>query len=428
MDRKRKVEQSLPDIVGIVVEYNPFHNGHLYHIQKTRELVPGAYILGVMSGSWTQRGEPAIMNKWSRTASALESGADIIIELPVVFSLQSAEGFAMGAVQCLAATGIVDYLCFGSEVGEIRPLQELASLVEAEPPQFKKVLQQALKRGVSYPAALQQAVEAYSAIQQDANLTPDLIKNIFKPNNILAVEYLKALQKIKAPIAPLTIRRRGTGYHEEDIKGSLAGATAVRKAIVQQDLKTLKKVLPPSSFRSLMEETKAGRSPVLIENFEELFIALLRRSEPADLARIPNVVEGMEFRLKKAAASGSFTFLLEALKTKRYTRTRLQRILTSLILGLTKEQIHFYKQAGPCYLRILGFSNRGRSILYKMKQKSSLPLVTRPAPFLKNSSTSTDAVELLKYDLLATDLYTLGYPSATQRKAGEDFKRSVVLL
>ncbi|MGI5876814.1 MAG: nucleotidyltransferase [Dethiobacteria bacterium] len=416
----------MPEVVGIVVEYNPFHNGHLYQIQKAKELVPGAYILGVMSGNWTQRGEPAIINKWARTASALQSGVDIIIELPVVFSLQSAEGFAMGAIRCLAATGIVNYLCFGSELGELKPLQDLAALLESEPPEFKKTLQLMLKKGLSYPAALQQAVEAAQTTAPCFSFS--IINNLFRPNNILAVEYLKALQKTKAHITPLTIRRQGTGYNDEAVKGSFAGATAVRKIIIQKKLNVLKKTVPPPSFQILLEEMKAGRAPVTGESFGELFIALLRRSSPSELTQIPNVVEGMEFRLKRAAASGSFALLLDTLKTKRYTRTRLQRILVNLILGLTKEKIHYFNQEGPCYLRLLGFSKRGKLLLYKMKQNSSLPLVTRPAPFLKGINTAPGAKEMLKYDILATDLYTLGYPLEAQRKAGEDFQKSVVLL
>jgi predicted nucleotidyltransferase len=416
----------LPEVVGLVAEYNPFHNGHLYHLQKTRELLPGAYILGVMSGNWTQRGEPAIMNKWARTASALESGVDLILELPAVFSLQSAEGFAMGAMRCLAATGIVNYLCFGSEAGELEPLQALASYLGSEPPQFKRELRRALKKGVSYPRALQHALRAIAKKGNGTPFSDDFMKNILNPNNILALEYLQALQKINAKITPLTIHRKGADYHERTVQGALASATALRQAIFQQNLETTRKGLPASSFRIIGEEIKEGRAPVTGENFAGLIIALLRRSSPGDLIEIPDVMEGMESRLKKAAASQDLARLLGTLKTKRYTRTRLQRTLICLLLAFTKKKIHYFNSIGPQYLRVLGFSSRGRTLLQKIKRNGSLPLVTRPAPFLKNVLAPPGAREMLKCDLLATDLYTLGYPQALQRKGGEDFKHSVI--
>ena len=416
----------MADVIGVVVEYNPFHNGHLHHLEKAREKVPGAYILGVMSGNWTQRGEPALMNKWARTEAALKAGADIILELPVVFAVQSAEGFARGAVKTLDATGIVNYICFGSEAGELEPLQETARYLEAEPPQFKIELQSALKRGLSYPAALQYSLQAVSLSEKTMPLSPKVLDIIPNPNNILAIEYLKALQKVNSDITPFTIKRRGAGFHDLKAAGDIASATGIRAAISKNDFKMVKKTVPKVSYEIILNEIAEGRAPVFQENFAEIILSLLRRSSADSMAKLPDVSEGMESRLKKAADSPNISNLLKKLKTRRYTRTRLQRILVYLLLSLNKKILNRFNIAGPSYLRVLGFSNRGKELLPLIKAKGLLPIVTRPAAYLKSSLAPQDGKQMILYDILATDIYVMGYPLSNQRYGGDDFRKPVI--
>jgi len=416
----------LADIIGVVVEYNPFHNGHLHHLEKAREKVPGAYILGVMSGNWTQRGEPALVNKWARAKAALKSGADVILELPVVFAIQSAEGFARGAIKTLEATGIVNYLCFGSEAGEMEPLQQMAEYLEEEPARFKEELQQALKKGLSYPAALQYSLSVVSKVDPSVSFSSQALEMISNPNNILAVEYLKALKKISSDIIPFTVRRKGAGFHDLRATGKIASATGIRHAISENEFDLVRKTVPEPSFNLLVQEMEAGRGPVFAEHFAGMILSLLRRSPAESIARLPEVIEGMEFRLKKAAASTTISSLVNKLKTRRYTRTRLQRILLYLLLSIDKDNLTYFNHAGPHYLRVLGFSKRGMNLLHAIKTNGLLPIVTRPAPFLKTPLTPPGAKKMIGYDLLATDLYVMGYPSWEQRAGAEDFRQPVI--
>ncbi len=414
------------DVVGVVVEYNPFHNGHLYHLEKIREKVPGARLLAVMSGNWTQRGEPALLNKWARARAALQVGADLILELPVVFAVQSAEGFARGAIKTLEATGIVNYLCFGSEAGELEPLEQLARYMEMEPAPFKKELHLALKTGLSYPAALQHSLRAVARSEQSIPFSSQSLESLFTPNNILGMEYLKALQKISSEIIPFTIKRRGVGFHDLHAAGSIASATGIRRAFQNKELELVKKTVPGPAQELLFAEIASGRGPVFEENFAEMILSLLRRSNKESLASLPEVVEGMESRLLKAASAPDLSSLVARLKTRRYTRTRLQRILIYLLLSLSRQTLNYFNDTGPHYLRVLGFTSRGKDLLYSLKSNGVLPIVTRPAPFLKDPLTPPGAKKMMHYDIMAADLYALGYPEKSRRTGGEDFRQPVI--
>jgi len=416
----------LEEVVGIVVEYNPLHNGHLYHLEKTRELVPGASIVCVMSGNWTQRGEPAIISKWARARAALYAGVDMVLELPVVFSLQSAEGFASGAVRTLAATGVLDTLCFGSEAGDIVPLQEAAEYLDSPPPQLREELYKALKKGLSYPAALHLALQTVARSGSALPFSPSYAENIFTPNNILALEYLKALKRIPYPITPLTIRREGAQFHDEKWKGNIASATAVRKAILEKSLPAVQKVVPPYSLEIMAEEFEAGRGPVTSASYEKMILSLIRRFSTEEIAETPEVIEGMEYRIKRSGIKENLEALLRSLKTKRYTRTRLQRIMFYLLLSLKKKDLEYYNRAGPHYLRVLGFTDRGEKLLKKFKKQGSLPIVTRPAPYLKDSLSPPGGVRMMESEILATDLYVLGFPGGNTGRGGEDFQQPVI--
>ncbi len=425
-------------VVGLITEYNPFHNGHLYHFSTAKQQVGADYTLCVMSGNFLQRGEPALVNKWARTQMALEAGIDLVLEIPVAYATRSAQGFAEGAVRMLEASGVVTHLCFGSELGALEPLAKVASLVLEEPWDLSILIRKHLDRGLVYPKARSEALSEY--FRQPGNSSRTLAESqdpaaqipwdeiVKSPNNILGIEYLRALQLLGSPIHPLTVERLHSGYNEIKLRhSSIASATSIRHNLQDKGKLSLelKAYLPDSSWRLLSREFQAGRGPVFPENLCPHLLMKLRTSTPDDLVEIPDVSEGLEYRIWEAAQEAtSFYSLVNRIKTKRYTWTRIQRILFHFLLGYTKSMAERFQDAGgPRYLRVLGFTNRGRNLLKEMRERASLPVVTRVAPFLKTPGL---AAEMLALDVLATNVHSLLYPAGAQRRAGLDFKRPPV--
>ncbi len=405
-------------IIGLVVEYNPFHNGHLHHLREAKKTLPDeTAIVCVMSGNWVQRGEPALLNKWARTAMALQGGADLVLELPTAFALQSAENFALGAVQTLAATNVVSHLCFGSEAGEISVLQKIAYLLLKEPPLFKEKLKLLLNKGRSYPAALSQAA---SLILADHRIT----KIIKTPNNILGVEYLKNLLKINSKIIPFTIPRKGVSYHSLRLEGNIASATAIRKGLEENGLSFVSQSLPTSSINIIKKEIEAGKAPVFPKALSSSLMILLRRSSLEDLYQLPGMEPGLPERFHKICHStNTITEVLKAVATRRYTRPRLQRILSYLFLNISNHDLISYNASGPKYLRVLGFSPTGQKILHKIKKTSPLPLVTSPAKYFRYQQDKIGH-KMLSLDIKAANLYNLLYPDISARNSGGEFSLS----
>lgn len=404
-------------IIGLVVEYNPFHNGHLYHLREAKKTLPGeTATVCVMSGNWVQRGEPALLNKWARTAMALQGGADLVLELPTAFALQSAENFALGAVQTLAGTGVVSHLCFGSEAGEISMLQKIASLLLEEPPLFKEKLRLLLNEGCSYPAALSQAA---SLILANHKIT----ETIKTPNNILGIEYLKNLLKINSPIIPFTIPRKGASYHSLHMEGNISSATAIRKGLQENGLSSVTHSLPASSTNIIKKEIAAGKAPVFLKALNSSLMTLLRRSSLEDLYQLPGMEPGLPERFYKICRSANTVKeVLENVATRRYTRPRLQRILSYLFLNISNHDLIACNTSGPKYLRVLGFSSVGQKILHKIKKTSPIPLVTNPAKYFRYQQDKFGQ-KMLSLDIKAADLYALLYPDISAGENGEDFLR-----
>lgn len=419
-------------VAGIIAEYNPFHSGHKYNLQKIREVTGAQSIVCVMSGNFVQRGEPAIINKWARTKMALLEGADLVFELPAVFAVSSAPNFSFAAVNILHSTGIVDYLCFGSEDGEIYPLYIIAEILENEPPLVSKLIKQSLKLGYSYPRAQAEAVSYYFSQNNYKYPYHDCLN---KPNNLLGINYIRSLIKLGSKIKPIAIKRVGSGYHETDFKSGFASATGIRKKIALQTdcLESyLKKTIPPASLSILLECFHQGTGPVKLENFTQLILGLLRRTPQEQLALLPDVIEGFESRLKKIADQcENLEHLLEGLKTKRYTWTRIQRTLIHLILDIKKgyHQLDYIP-----YLRVLGFNNRGRQLLKQIKKQSAAPIIISVADQIKDwkkQQTETvvqNSLKIIQKDILATDLYMLGVPKEKYRKTGADFYYKPVII
>ncbi|WP_018132896.1 nucleotidyltransferase [Effusibacillus pohliae] len=385
-------------VAGVVVEYNPMHNGHCYHLQKTKEITGADAVVAVMSGHFLQRGEPAIVNKWARTEMALRNGVDLVLELPVVYSTQSARLFAFGAIATLHALGIVDALCFGSEQGDLRTLLQLAAIVAEPPAAMRTELEKALKRGLSYPAAFAQAL--YSYVQQEKSLDPDLVNH---PNNMLGVEYLHALQKLNSPIRPYTIKRIAAGHHETAFQhAEIASATAIRRAIAER--RPMHAYLPASNRAILQREFSEGRGPVTWDSFTRPLFALIARSSAEELQAFTHFdKEGLASRIIEALPSAStVSQLIYQVKTRRYTWTRIQRALTALLLGMTKQQLQaFDLEQGPDSIRVLGFTEKGRALLKQSASTCRVPIFTK---------IRRDIPRMLEVNLRATAVYGLGLP------------------
>lgn len=415
---------------GLVVEYNPFHNGHLYHIQQARKVCEADCIVCVMSGNFIQRGEPAIINKWARTKAALSNGADLVIELPLVYAMASAEYFSYGAVKILDSLGVVDSICFGSESGSIEELDIFASILANEPDQYKQLLKAELFKGLSYPSARQAALSTYlDSDHGPKRYNPEVIGSA---NNILGIEYLKALKKIKSRITPYTIKREGNSYTSELLTGALSSATSIRKTVSENGSASLEQMLesamPESSLNILMEEINNGRGPVFQSDFEAIILNEIRRMSVEQLRQYPYLGEGLENRLKSCADScGTLEELINCTITKRYTRTRINRCLFSILNGITNTDIDtFVKDKGPQYIRILGFNSVGKKLLKTIKKTAKLPIITKTADFKRTEDPYLS--RLLELEARSTDVYVLGYRSSSERKAGQEFTQNVVMV
>ncbi|MGL4898214.1 MAG: nucleotidyltransferase, partial [Cetobacterium sp.] len=332
--------------VGIVVEYNPFHNGHKYHCLKAKE--HGDIVVAVMSGDYVQRGEPAFIDRWTRAELALKNGVDIVVELPIFYSTQSAEIFARGAIGILNLMNI-EKLVFGSETGDVKKLIERGDLEEQE--EFKVELKKQLKEGHSYPTAYSNTLKILDKIDE------------LDSNDILGVEYIKALKFWKSKIEPIAIKREKSGYYSEEIKDGIASATGIRKKI--QSGEEIKDVVPTTTYEILKESLEKNSFAKLQDFYPLIRHRILLEKEK--LERIQDIEQGYENRIYEAAFScKEFESFFEKIKSKRYTQGRVQRILIHILLGIEKEQIERVKEKIP-YIRVLGFTKEGQNYLKKLK-------------------------------------------------------------
>ncbi|TYQ12933.1 UNVERIFIED_CONTAM: putative nucleotidyltransferase [Acetivibrio alkalicellulosi] len=417
-------------VLGLIVEYNPFHNGHLYHIEQSKKISGAEYVICVMSGNFIQRGEPAIINKWARAKSALYSGVDLVIELPVPYAISSAESFAYGAVKILNDIGIVDFLCFGSENGSVKDLNLIASILFNEPDSYKSLLKNELKKGISFPASREQALIKYLSSNNTDCL--NLIEILSNSNNILGIEYLKALKRLNSSISPLTIKRVNNSYNTEHLTGSISSATAIRKNIYNSSdnfsENDLSSVLPEISKSIIHQEFLSGRGPVVASDFYNIITSFIRRITPQQIKDIAHVKEGLENRIKNAAAkSGTYNELLQNICTKRYTVTRIQRILMNILVGITSNDLNMFNiYNGPQYARILGFNQRGKYLLSLAKKNTSIPLILKTSDFI--SSCNPLLKRMLELECISTDMYVLGYKNPNYKKSGQEFTQNIIKI
>lgn len=393
----------MANVVAIICEYNPFHNGHAYHIQKTKELTNADYVIAIISGNFVQRGNVSLIDKWSKADMALLNGIDLVIELPTVYSISSAENFAYGAIKILNSLKIVDTLSFGSESFDLEVLEKVADILTEEPSEFKTLLEHELSKGLSFPKARENALLMYlNDIRKYANI-------LSSPNNILAIEYLKALKKTKSKMKPLAIKRVNVGYNDLETKNNFASATAIRKKIIDNTPAGISKLMPSSSYKILYNSIKKGHYVKDITSFEKEILYSLRRMYTDEIAELPDVVEGLENSIQDAADScNTLAEFMNIVKSKRYTSTRIQRILLYALLGITKDDMKVSYKLNP-YVRILGMNNNGKELLSLISRSNpKLNVITSVKKFM-DSNPNKDLQSMLNIDINATNIYTLGY-------------------
>lgn len=410
-------------VLGIIAEYNPFHNGHFYHMQEAKRVTNAEYCVCVVSGNFTQRGEPSIINKWSKAYMALCCGADLIIELPTIYSTSSAENFASGAIKILNSLKIVTDVAFGTECNDIATLNNIANVVYSEPKEYKNILNHELKRGLSYPSARENAIMMYlNDIKRYANV-------MASSNNILAIEYLKALKAQKSRINPIAIKRNKVYYNDETIVDGLASATAIRKFLARKEYADVRKVVPRSTYQILGEEIKKGKVILSIKDFEKEIIYNLRKMSIEEIANLPDVSEGLEYSIKRAAEeSNDINEIIEKIKSKRYTQTRIQRILIYSLLNINKKDMQNSKNIIP-YTRILGFNQRGRMLLSEIvRENPKINMITSVGKYVKQDAKKANKqlIQMLSTDIFATNVYTLGYKN--DAKANLDFTNNMIII
>lgn len=392
-------------VLGIIAEYNPFHNGHLYHIARAKQETNAQYIIAVISGNFVQRGNTSIVNKWVKARMALLNGVDLVIELPSVYSISSAENFAEGAIKIFNSLGVVDTISFGMETSDISTLNNIANVLYNEPKEYLTMLNHELKKGNSFPKARENALMVYlNDIKRYANV-------LSGSNNILAIEYLKAIKKTKSTINPVGIKREKVLYNDKYIVDEFASATAIRKMLMTNQLNDISKVMPRNSYLKLGEELKNGHYVIDLSRFAREIIYTLRKMSIADIAKLPDVSEGLDTSIKNAADScNTLEELINIVKTKRFTQTRIQRILLYALLGIDKKKMETSRKITP-YVRILGFNNKGKELISEMMRiNPKLNVITSVKKYIDDVA-NKNLKEMLETDILATNIYTLGYHS-----------------
>ncbi len=410
----------MSQVLGIIGEYNPFHNGHLYHIAKSKEETGANYVICVISGNFVQRGNTSIINKWAKAKMALANGADLVIELPTIYSISSAENFAEGAIKILNSLKIVDTLSFGMETKDISILNNIANVLYAEPKEYVTILAHELQKGNSFPKARENALMMYlNDIKKYANV-------LSGSNNILGIEYLKALKKTKSDIMPVGIKREKVLYNDEYMVDEFASATAIRKMLMTRQFDDIRKTMPRSSYQILGQELKDGHYVIDLSKFEKEIMYALRKMTIEQIKNLPDVTEGLEVSIKNAAEScNRLDDLINIIKSKRFTQTRIQRILLYALLGIDKKKMDVARKISP-YVRVLGLNNKGKQLLSEIvRNNPKINIITSVKKYMDNVG-NKNLKEMLQTDIFATNIYTLGYESDSW--ANLDYTNKIITM
>lgn len=406
----------LSGILAVISEYNPFHNGHLKHLTFSKQLTKADFSLAIITGNFVQRGDTSLVDKWTKAEMALAAGFDMVLELPTIYAISSAENFAEGAIKILNSLGIVDFLSFGSELGQIEPLNDLAHLLYKEPKELSYLIHQHLKTGVSYPRAREMALIQFlgeNAVYKQA---------LSQPNNILGIEYLKALKKYKSPIKPITIQREYSDHNSQTIKKGIASSTAIRTLL--QKKKPIHTLVPFETYELLERQQQAGKIVPHLTVFEKEILYALRLMTLPEIANLPEVSEGLENKIKQSANHcNNLADLIQNIKSKRFTVTRIQRILLYALLNISQKDMNLAKKTTP-YVRVLGFNKHGKKIISAIaKQNPKTHIIISVKKFMENN-TDNHLKNMLAKDILATNIYTLGYQN--EPEANLDYTHKVI--
>lgn len=373
---------------GLIVEYNPFHNGHEHHLNKSMEISKGDIRIAAMSGNFLQRGEPAILNKWLRAEMAVENGVDIVVELPSFYSNQTAEIFAEGAVKILDKL-LCSSLVFGAEEDNINKLTDMAEIQSTD--EFHNIIKENLKKGLSYPNCV---AIAYESILGE--------KNSLNPNNILGIEYLKAIKKIKSPMKAKCIKREKVGYHELKKIGKIASASGIRKMIFEKKYEEIREAMPQASYNIIMNNLNRLAS-------EKEFYPLVRFSIIRDrekLADIQDMEEGLWNRLYKSARKHeNYENFIKEITSSRYTQSRIKRIMSHILLGINKDEISKARKNIP-YIRILAYNEKGAKYMKMLKKEHDLNFIIS----LKNSEKIVEDKSFLDREIDRDSIYKMLFP------------------
>lgn len=381
--------------VGIICEYNPFHNGHMYQISEARRLTGCDAVVCIMSGSFVQRGDVAVFDKWSRAKEAVKNGADLVIELPAWYVLQSADIFAKGAVDILAKSHLADTLCFGSESGDSKSLLEIAEILENENTDFKNLMEKSMAEGMGYPAALRLCI---------SQLYPHLEKTVVNPNDMLGASYIRAIIKSNASMDIVPVVRKSAPHDSNVCDGTFASSSQIRR------------ILKDSGDPSQLTPSDLSDDKYSMENIENFILGSFRTYTAEKLRTVPGMEDGLENRLITAAQkSASLDEFFDLAASKRHSLSRVRRTVLATIVGMEKGR--------ECdYVRILAMNSTGSSLLKSKKEKSSLPFVTKTADFMPGENST------FCYDILSTDIAALACDNKEKRLSGKDFYNSPVKI
>jgi len=398
-------------IAAIIAEYNPFHNGHAYHIAETKRMTGADAVLAVMSGNFVQRGEPAVADKFLRAQAAVLGGCDLVIELPVAYAVSSAQRFSYGAVDLISKMGCISHISFGSECGDIEKLTSLSRALRSD--EFICAQKKFIDEGLSYP--LSRSLAARELLGDES---ADLLS---QPNNILALEYINEIDALDLNIEPITVARFGSAHDSFDTYGAFASASAIRASAELGNM-NIAKYVPEKSFSLYKKAIDSGTFFVNPSRFDTLVLSHLIRMTKDELQNIPDVSEGLENRIYDAVRSSqTLSELYDAVKSKRFTHSRIRRIIMCAYLGITDLDL----EIPPQYIRVLAQNKTGSKILREMKQTAAIPIITKPAHIYRHSD---DAVQQFDLEARATRLYSYAFSDIEYRRSLNDYTAAVNII
>lgn len=424
------------NVLGIIAEYNPFHNGHQYHIQKIKELTNADYCIVVMSGNFTQRGEPALLDKYTRTKMALDGGADLVLELPVCYACASAPYFAAGAVALLDRLGVTKWIGFGSECGDSAALQQIAQILTTEPAFYTKLLKQNLKSGLSYPSAQENALADYlehsSVLQKNDTVLPDSIPALLSsPNNLLGIEYCKAILSRQSPICPITLKRQGSSYQNPSLHPENSSALAIRTALHNcinscEGMPQLLRPHMPDFVFAQMEKAYHKTFPIFPDMLSFLLHYRLLLEAAHGFSDYLDISEELSARIRnKLPQYEGFSSFCLLLKTKELTYTRISRSLLHILLNIKKNDIKEYQTADwICYGRILGFQKQSTALLSAIKANADIPLISKLSDARKQLSQT--AAKQLEQDIQCAHIYNALIQNAYGTKLPVEMQQEII--